>query len=239
LVKDEKAYRELTSTEEKILSIKSWLREKLKESCCEGFIIGLSGGIDSAVVSVLCKEVCPYNTLGIIMPCYSNPDDEKFARIHAEDFDIDTKIVRLNTTYDSLKEAIGDEREFSDQLPLDLANIKPRIRMTTLYYFANKYNYLVVGTGNKSEELIGYFTKYGDGGVDILPIGDLLKEEVYEIGKELGICNEIMNRPPSAGLWDGQTDEKELGVSYETVDYLIKTMEKNNHKSNPPTVFKK
>ena len=223
---------------QRIGRIKNWLRKKLDESGCEGFVIGLSGGIDSAVVSVLCKEVAFNNTLGIIMPCHSMSKDRKYAELHAKDFDIDYEIVDLTETYDTLKKSIGDEREFLQRLPLDLANIKPRLRMTTLYYFANKNNYLVVGTGNRSEEVLGYFTKYGDGGVDILPIGDLTKEEVYEIGSELGICKEIMERAPSAGLWDGQTDEEEMSLTYHNIDKMINLIRKNKHKSEPPEVLK-
>lgn len=105
------------------------------------------------------------------------------------------------------------------------ANLKPRLRMLTLYYYANNLNYLVAGTGNKSELMVGYFTKYGDGGVDILPIGGLVKAKVRELAGELGIPKEIIDKPPSAGLWDGQTDEEEIGITYEDLDKGILALE--------------
>ncbi|MHC1587128.1 MAG: NAD(+) synthase, partial [Candidatus Syntropharchaeia archaeon] len=144
-------------------------------------------------------------------------------------------------------------REYAGERDLASANVKPRLRMTTLYYFANKMNYLVAGTGNKSELSIGYFTKYGDGGVDILPIGHLLKTEVRELAKKLGIPEKIIKKIPSAGLWEGQTDEGEIGMSYESLDRILSSInsikegkevervkemiKKAKHKRKPPEIF--
>ena len=111
---------------------------------------------------------------------------------------------------------------------LAIANLKPRLRMITLYYHANKMNYLVVGTGNKSEAVMGYCTKYGDAGVDLLPLGGLLKSQVRELAKEMGVPSEIIEKPPSAGLWAGQTDEEEMGITYEELDKVILALEKND-----------
>ena len=221
-----------------IEEIKLWLAEQLDESGAKGFVVGLSGGIDSAVVATLCKSICD-ETLGVIMPCHSNPKDKEDALLLAKKFNISTTEVDLTETYDILKVALKDERVFPTIQPLDLANIKPRLRMTTLYYFANKNNYLVVGTGNKSEEEMGYFTKYGDGACDILPIADLLKDEIYALGFILELPSEILDKEPSAGLWDNQTDENEMGMTYEQIGKVIRAREKSEHKRNPPRVFKR
>ncbi|MFN3966799.1 MAG: NAD(+) synthase, partial [Endomicrobiia bacterium] len=127
-------------------------------------------------------------------------------------------------------------------------NLKPRLRMLVLYYFANKLNYLVAGTGNKSEIMMGYFTKYGDGGVDILPIGDLLKKDVIQLARKLEIPERIINKKPSAGLWPGQTDEEEMGITYKKLDKILESKSKNSkieniikkteHKRKPPEICK-
>jgi NAD+ synthase len=219
-----------------------WIRQKVKESGAEGVIVGLSGGIDSSVTAVLCKEAFPDDILGLIMPCDSSPDDRKDAEDLAKTFDIDYKVVDLSKTYDTITAALDEGDKIS------MANIKPRLRMTVLYYYANLKRYLVVGTDNKSELLLGYFTKYGDGGVDILPIADLYKRDVRRLAKELGIAKEIIDRKPSAGLWEGQSDEDEIGLSYEEIDDIlekgiddkkVKEMVKNSeHKRKLPPICK-
>lgn len=226
--------------------ISDWIKEKVREVGAKGVIVGLSGGVDSSVVAVLSKKALGGNVLGIIMPCHSNPTDMEHAKTIAKKFGIKTQIVNLTPLYDFIL------KTFPPGSDMAKANLKPRLRMVTLYYFANMYGYLVVGTGNKSEEMVGYFTKYGDGGVDILPIGDLLKKEVRTLARELGIPKEIIYKPPSAGLWDGQTDEREMGITYEQLDSILEKnnfsgelgkkvsemIRKSEHKRNPPEVCK-
>ncbi len=218
-------------------AIVEWLREQLARSGARGFVFGLSGGIDSAVVARLCQMAAPGNVAGVLMPCHSDPRDETDARLVADHFQIPTIRVDLAPSYDlftntlqtaakalppgQLPDAAHASTDLKAQLPL--ANVKPRMRMTTLYFVANTLNYMVVGTGNRSELSIGYFTKYGDGGVDLLPIGNLLKSEVRATARELGVPAPVIDKAPSAGLWLGQTDEAEMGFSYaELENYLIK-----------------
>jgi len=212
---------------ERVERITHWIRDKVLEAGARGAVVGLSGGIDSSVVAVLCKRVFPDDTLAVIMPCHSHPQDMQDALQVAKRFAIRYFIVDLGPVYDKLLEMVlknvGESHFIAE------ANIKSRLRMTTLYYYANLYNYLVVGTGNKSEILTGYFTKYGDGGVDIEPIGNLLKTEVYEVASILDIPENIINKKPSAGLWVGQTDQQEMGVTYEELDKYLETGEGPDH----------
>lgn len=204
-------------------NIIDWLKKEAKERNARGFVVGLSGGIDSAVTAALCKKACPDNTFGVIMPCHSNPQDEEHARLVAEHFDIPYKVIRLNKPFDDMVELL-DGRPYDPTVrDMAIANIKPRLRMTTLYFFASRRQSLVVGTGNKSELTVGYFTKYGDGGVDLLPIANLVKREVKELAKVLGVPQPIIDKRPSAGLWLGQNDEEEMGISYDELDEYIKT----------------
>jgi NAD+ synthase len=218
-------------------SIVEWLRRRLHESGARGFVFGLSGGVDSAVVARLCQSAAPANVVGVLMPCDSDPRDEADAALVADEFRMPTIRVDLAPSYDQLTRALLDAAAAlpPDQFPdaahatadlkarLPLANVKPRLRMTTLYYVANTLNYLVAGTGNRSELAIGYFTKYGDGGVDVLPIGELLKSEVRAAAKHLGVPQVVIDKAPSAGLWLGQIDEAEMGFTYaELEDYLDK-----------------
>lgn len=210
--------------------ISEWIRQKVKEAGAEGVVVGISGGVDSSVVASLAKKAVGEKVLGVIMPCHSEPLDEKYAWRVAEKLKIETERVVLDSLYD----------RFSDLLPsgkrLALANLKARLRMATLYYFANNLNYLVVGTGNKSEISVGYFTKYGDGGCDILPLGDLLKTEVRELARVLELPEEIINRVPSAGLWKGQTDEGEMGLRYEDLDEILLAIEAGKGSLTPKEV---
>jgi len=204
-----------------------WIEDKVTEAKAKGIVFGLSGGLDSAVVAALSIRIFPQNTLAIIIPCHSLEADINDALDFINKFNIPYKIIDLSKVYDSFIHLLNDkEKEGSSKLAE--ANIKPRLRMTTLYYLANKLNYLVVGTGNKSELMIGYFTKYGDGGADILPLGNLLKSQIRELAEYLGIPKKIINKPPSAGLWEGQTDEEEIGISYDQLDKYLKTGKLNN-----------
>jgi len=197
--------------------ISGWIKEQIEGAGARGAVVGLSGGLDSSVTAVLCKRVT--DVLGLIMPIHSDPLDEESASLLAKEFDIQVRRVDLSPVYDALA------RVLPDPTGLPVANLKPRLRMATLYYFANKENRLVVGTGNKSEIMMGYFTKYGDGGVDILPLGGLLKRQVRELARELGIPPQIIAKPPSAGLWAGQTDEAELGITYNELDQVLTAFE--------------
>ncbi|MDD5518859.1 MAG: NAD+ synthase [Candidatus Omnitrophica bacterium] len=200
--------------------IVAWIRKKAKDAKAKGIILGLSGGIDSAVVCALSKEaVGKDNVLGLFMPCHSHSRDIKDAKIVAGKLKIKTRSVNLSGVYDSFLKILPKASN------LALANLRPRLRMAALYYFANKFNYLVCGTGNKSELMAGYFTKYGDGGVDILPIAGLLKKDVRRLAKELGIPVQIITKAPTAGLWPGQTDEGEMGITYNELDDILYRLE--------------
>lgn len=203
--------------------LRDWLRQKVAEAGAQGLVLGLSGGIDSAVAAALCKQAFPQHSLGVIMPCYSIPQDEEDARLVAEHLGLETRTVILDPVFTTfLKQLSGEDYSEANKRDLAVANIKPRLRMATLYFFASRLGYLVVGTGNRSEIMIGYFTKYGDGGADLLPLANLLKAEVKELARYLGLPRRIIEKSPSAGLWDGHKDEVELGISYEELDrYLM------------------
>jgi len=213
--------------------ISNWIKTQVKETKAEGVVVGLSGGIDSSVVAALSKKAIGDRVLGLIMPCQTDSIDEKHAFLVASCFKIKTERIALDSIYEKLLEI------FPSGNKLALSNLKPRLRMLTLYYFANSLNYLVAGTGNKSEIMVGYFTKYGDGGVDILPLGGLLKSEVRQLAKELQIPEEIINKVPSAGLWPGQTDEGELGITYEDLDKILDALESNNPIDLQPKLVEK
>jgi NAD+ synthase len=198
----------------------SWIKKQIKDAGAQGIVLGLSGGIDSAVVCALAKEaVGRKNVLGLFLPCHSHVQDIKDARIVAKQLGVKTNTVDLSKVYDNFLKILPKAKHLAS------ANLRPRLRMTTLYYFANKYNYLVCGTGNKSELMAGYFTKYGDGGVDILPIANLLKKDVRRLAKELKIPEHIITKAPSAGLWPGQTDEGEMGITYNELDDILYRLE--------------
>lgn len=200
--------------------ISGWIREQIEGARLDGAVMGLSGGIDSAVVSGLCAQaVGPENVLGVIMPAHSSSEDVEHARLTAETWGIEQMTIDLSGIYDSFIELLPEGSQMAD------ANIKPRLRMITLYHVANTRNRMVVGTGNKSELMVGYYTKYGDGGVDLLPIASLYKHQVRELAREIGVPEVIIQRPPSAGLWAGQTDEDEMGITYEDLDRTLAAIE--------------
>ena len=199
----------------------NWIRERVQASGCKGVVIGESGGKDSATVTALCvRALGKENVVGIMMPCNSLSTDMEHARLVAETFGIKLIEVNIGSAFTSLKHTIINEHELNE---LAVANIKPRLRMTTLYAVAQTLNYLVVGTDNKSEMVMGYFTKWGDGGYDFNPLSDLTMQEVLELGRTLGVPEAILTKAPSAGLWEGQTDEKEMGVTYQAIEEYIKT----------------
>jgi NAD+ synthase len=236
--------------------ISEWIKREVERAKCKGVVFGLSGGVDSSVVGVLCKKAFPHDHLALLLPCFTSKEDLEDANLIVEKFGLNSKMINLEPVFLEFSRILGID---PDSRELSVANIKPRLRMITLYYFANKMNYLVVGTGNKSELTVGYFTKYGDGGVDILPIGDLTKSEVYKLARALGVPERIIKKPPSAGLWPGQTDEGEMGVKYKELDRLIIALERGrslsgfkkdivekvlkrskqvSHKLKPPKIFK-
>jgi NAD+ synthase len=209
-----------------------WMRHRLTATGTRGFVVGLSGGLDSAVVARLAQLAAPGAVVGVLLPCHSDPRDEDDAALIAKHFAIATTRVDLSATYDMLiveaqnalnavPEQTRGASQPDSQALLSLVNVKPRLRMATLYFLAGSLNHLVAGTGNRSEIAIGYFTKYGDGGADLLPIGHLVKSEVRALARELHVPATIIERTPSAGLWMGQSDEEEMGFTYAELERYL------------------
>lgn len=192
-----------------------WIQEQVRDSGLKGAVSGISGGVDSAVVAALGKLALGDDYLGLILPCHSLPEDVADAKEVARHLRVNYREVSLDSVFDLFRSLLPQGS------PLAVANLKPRLRAVTWYYFAATHGYLVLGTGNKSEIAVGYFTKYGDGAVDLLPLGDLRKSEVYELARELKLPPWLLTRAPSAGLWEGQTDEGEMGVTYEDLDRFL------------------
>lgn len=198
----------------------SFIRGILAESGGDGIVYGNSGGKDSALVGILCKAACE-NTVGIIMPCASkrnyNQDTEDGLTV-AEQYHIETRTVDLTPVRKSAVQQISAAAELNTPA---LTNLAPRLRMLTLYAIAASENRLVAGTGNRSEAYVGYFTKWGDGAHDFNPISDLTVTEIYEFLRWLKIPDCIIEKAPSAGLFDGQTDEQEMGITYSELDAYL------------------
>jgi NAD+ synthase len=209
--------------EQRVRTLVDWIKNKVTAAGSRGVVLGLSGGVDSSVLAALCKRAFPINTVGLIMPCYSANEDKEYAETVARQFDVPTKTVVLNASYDALLAVLPTFKGDPTTTRVAQANIKARLRMVTLYYVANQMGYLVAGSGNRSEITIGYFTKHGDAGADILPLGNLVKKEVKELAAFLAIPQAIIDKLPSAGLWSGQSDEDEMGFSYEVLDRYILT----------------
>ena len=204
--------------EKEIMARAAWIREILEESGAKGIVFGSSGGKDSALVGILSRIATP-NVTGIVMPCGSKRNYEKdrnYALDLAEKFDIKTLEVDLTPVKEAFVAAV--EALDESQNPMAYANMNPRLRMITLYNYAQRKGYLVAGTGNRSEIRMGYFTKWGDGAYDLNPIGDLTVSEVYKLLTYLECPQEIIDEPPSAALFEGQTDEAEMGVSYADIE---------------------
>ncbi|MDR0468561.1 MAG: NAD(+) synthase [Peptococcaceae bacterium] len=199
----------------------AFIRQILKEAGAEGVVFGNSGGKDSVLTGILCRLACD-DVLGVIMPCGSKQNygrDMDDARAAAEKFDIPTVVVDLTETRDALLAAVAKAGELS---PMGVNNMAPRLRMNALYALAHGRKSLVAGTGNRSEIYMGYFTKWGDGAYDFNVIGDLTVMEIYDFLRYLGAPDSVIDKAPSAGLYEGQTDEQEMGVSYEAIDaYLL------------------
>jgi NAD+ synthase len=212
--------------------IAAWLRDYADRAGAAGYVVGLSGGIDSAATAALCQQAVGPNVLGVLMPCHSAAKDAVMARLVAAALGLETVTVDLGPAYDALLAGLP-----SGMSRMARANVKPRLRMATLYALAQTRSYLVAGTGNKSEIQVGYFTKYGDGGVDVEPLGDLYKGEVRDLARALGVPQPVIDRPPSAGLWAGQTDEEEMGFSYEELDAALMAIESGQTESIDPVLL--
>ena len=247
-------------------NIIQWLKAYSKKSKTDGFVIGISGGIDSALTSTLCAST-GLPTICIDMPIMQNKNEVNRASNHIKWLkkkfnNVIHKSIDLNNVFNSFKNTVDQKNDKNNFL--SLANSRSRLRMTTLYYFAGINNCLVAGTGNKVEDFgIGFYTKYGDGGVDISPIADLNKTDVFEISKKLGVLNEIVKAKPTDGLWDdGRTDEDQIGATYKELEWamqqkvlnkklidftgrekevfqILKNFNKQNlHKMNPIPIYK-
>jgi NAD+ synthase len=217
--------------------IAGWLKDYLDKSGAEGFVVGVSGGIDSAVTSKL-AALTGAPVLCLEMPIYQSKDQVSRALKHVKQLRDMHKNVRLQSVdlsgvLDSFMAQLPDYDNF-EKHQHSLVNVRARLRMTTLYYFAGLHNYLVVGTGNKVEDFgVGFYTKYGDGGVDLSPIADLVKTEVFSLGRHLGIIPEILNAPPTDGLWgDDRTDEDQLGASYPELEWAMEVYHKRKTASD-------
>ncbi len=203
-----------------ISEICSFIRRHVEDSGLKGAVVGLSGGIDSSVTaSLLVRALGRDRVFGLIMPYITTPkEDVEDAKKVAEMLGIKYRIIDISNIRNSYAKSIPD---FDENDRIAVGNLLPRIRMTLLYYYANKFNMIVAGTGDRSEILLGYFTKYGDGGVDILPIGSLYKTQVRALGKYLGIPESIVTKPSSPRLWPGHIAEEELGIKYEEADLVL------------------
>jgi NAD+ synthase len=205
----------------------SWLKTYAESSGVKGFVIGVSGGIDSAATSTLCAA-SGFPTLCVEMPIHQAQNQVTRAAAHIAQLkkryaNVSSVRVDLTSSFDNFI-TIVPEVAYSDKVALSLANTRARLRMTTLYYFAGLYSYLVAGTGNKVEDFgVGFYTKYGDGGVDLSPIADLMKSEVYEIAAFLKVPTAIQEAKPTDGLFgDSRTDEDQIGASYDELEWAMK-----------------
>ena len=218
-------------TEKIVQYIVYWLKDYLETAHQKGFVIGISGGIDSAVTSTLCA-MTGYPLLNLEMPIHQEKNQADRAKRHIEWLNekfsspIDSIEVDLTTTFDAMVSALP-QTEATDKVNLALANTRARLRMTTLYYFAGLHNYLVAGTGNKVEDFgVGFFTKYGDGGVDISPIADLMKSEVRQLATFLKVPESILKAKPTDGLFgDDRSDEDQIGANYDELEWAMLQME--------------
>jgi len=206
--------------------IVKWLGDYADSAGMKGFVVGVSGGIDSAVTSKLCA-LTGLKTICLEMPIHQSSEQVSRARKHIDSLElghpnVSSKEIELTSIFDSFVESLPTPQDRSLH-EFSLVNARARMRMTTLYYFAALHKFLVAGTGNKVEDFgVGFYTKYGDGGVDLSPIADLNKTEVYRLGSYLGIIPEIMNAPPTDGLWgDNRTDEDQIGASYPELEWAM------------------
>ncbi|MEM3612238.1 MAG: NAD+ synthase [Candidatus Bathyarchaeia archaeon] len=211
-----------TEVEEKITR---FIKDYVEKAKANGIVLGLSGGIDSSTVAALSsKAVGGNNVLGLMLPEKEtyNPKDMEHARLVAEKFDLKTEAIDITPALEALQKTLPI---FDAEDKLSKGNLKARMRMLYIYYYANKLNLIVCGSSDKSETMMGYFTKWGDVAADISPIMDLYKTQVKKLARHLGIPKEIVEKPPSPTLWPGQTAEEELGIKYETLDLILYGLE--------------
>ena len=206
-------------------NISEWIRKYADENGISALVMGVSGGVDSAVTSTLCAKT-GLETIVVNMPIHQDSSQYSMAKRHIEWLEsgwanVNSHLVDLTESYDSYVGNALDGLEISE---ISLANTRARLRMTTLYAIAGSRKGIVVGTGNKVEDFgVGFYTKYGDGGVDISPIADLLKSEVYALAEEMGVIEDIRNSIPNDGLWaDGRTDEDQIGATYEELEWAMR-----------------
>ena len=219
-----------------IKHIVNWLNSYSKNSKTNGFVIGVSGGIDSAVTSTLCAKT-GLPTLCLEMPIHQSGKELERSKKHiqwlkSKHSNVESKYLDLAKSFDEIKTSISITSKKNNELAL--ANSRSRLRMLTLYYFASVNNFLVAGTGNKVEDFgVGFYTKYGDGGVDLSPIADLMKSEVRSIAKEMGINNDIIIAEPTDGLWDDtRTDENQIGASYNELEWAMNELDNGKSESD-------
>ncbi|MDT0555770.1 NAD(+) synthase [Patiriisocius hiemis] len=215
----------------------NWLKEYAVNAKMDGFVVGVSGGIDSAVTSTLCAKT-GLRTLCVEMPIHQAESQvtraqEHIAQLKKRFANVTDVRVDLTPVFEEFKTEIPPTND-DTYLDLSLANTRARLRMTTLYYFAGLHRYLVCGTGNKVEDFgVGFYTKYGDGGVDLSPIADLLKSEVYKVGKYLEVPQSILEAAPTDGLFgDSRTDEDQIGASYDELEWAMKMQDENKSASD-------
>lgn len=220
------------NTEKVAEYIINWLKEYATNAKVNGFVVGVSGGIDSALTSTLCAKT-GFPTLCVEMPIHQAESqvsraEEHIAQLKKRFSNISEARVDLTSTFKDFKNVLP-ETEISSKLDVSLANTRARLRMTTLYYFAGLQDLLVAGTGNKVEDFgVGFYTKYGDGGVDLSPIADLMKSEVYDLAAYLGVPNSIQEAQPTDGLFgDSRTDEDQIGASYDELEWAMKMQNQN------------
>lgn len=220
--------------EEAITVIKSFMKTYVSNAKSSSIVLGFSGGVDSAVTAVLCQQVFgKKHTHCLFLPDEATPEkDRNDVSVLADEFDLHVEeqdITNLINLF--VKETHASTNK------LVQANIKARLRMVMIYSYANKSKSLVCGTSNKSELLIGYFTKYGDGGVDLMPLGDVYKTNVWDIARKIGLPKCTIEKPPTAGLWKGQTDEKELQMSYDVLDQILVGLEQKRDTKEIATIL--
>lgn len=202
-----------------VKKITKWIKDKVEQANADGVVLGMSGGVDCSTVAILCQKA-KVNIDLILMPYGDNPNSNKKAKELINKFNFKYHIFDIKPAVDAV---LIPTKNITEKVKLARANIRPRIRMTYLYEYAQINNLLVIGTGNLSEITIGYFTKWGDGAYDLNPLASLSKSEVYILANYLKVPETIINAKPSADLWEGQTDEDEIGISYEQIDnYILK-----------------